>query len=122
MTDTPLRIHRLVLVFWTMLFLMVCARQLQQGLGIRQWLWALFFSLPLLTCASGLWRGKRYTHKWATLCVLPYFIVGITEGVANGAVRAWSLTLLGMSLLWFFSLVAYLRVTNDQQQAINNSR
>jgi uncharacterized membrane protein len=71
----------------------------------------LFLSLPLLLPAYGLWQGKRYTYRWATLCVLPYFVVGLTEVVANSATRAWTATMLAVALLWFVSLVAYLRVT-----------
>ena len=104
------RIHQLVLISWLLLFLWVASHVLLRGLQPTQWLKMLVYTLPLLLCIPGLWRANRHTHKWATLCVLPYFIVGITEGVANDAVRSWALTLLGLSLLWFFALVAYLRL------------
>jgi uncharacterized membrane protein len=71
----------------------------------------LLLCLPLLLPAYGLWQGKRYTYRWATLCVLPYFIVGLTEVVANPSTRAWTAAMLAFALLWFVSLVAYLRVT-----------
>jgi uncharacterized membrane protein len=72
---------------------------------------ALLLLLPALAPAIGLWRGSRYTYRWATLCVMPYFVVGLTEVVANPAARAWSAALLGVSLGWFVSLIAFLRVT-----------
>jgi uncharacterized membrane protein len=55
-------------------------------------------------------NGNRYTYKWATLCVLPYFVIGITESVANIEIRSWALLLLGASLAWFFAMLAFLRV------------
>jgi uncharacterized membrane protein len=100
-----------VLASWSMLVLLVCWRQLQQGLSLTQLGWAVFFSLPLLAPLPGLLQGRRYTHSWATLCVLPYFIIGVSESVANPALRSWALGLLGCSLLWFFALLSYLRVT-----------
>lgn len=114
MTSVQIRVHRIVMGCWWLMLLLVGGRQLQQSFTVKQLLWGLFFSLPLIACFQGLWRGRRYTHKWATMCVLPYFVAGITEGVANSALRSWALWLLGVSLLWFFSMVAYLRVTPNE--------
>ncbi len=105
------RVRRWVLLTWTALFSLVCARQLQQGINVAQIMWALLFALPLLVALPGLIKGNRYTHSWATLCVLPYFVVGITEAVANISLRRWALLLLGASLLWFFALLSFLRVS-----------
>lgn len=110
------RVRRWVLCSWTALFILVCARQLQQGLNAAQVTWALLFAVPLLLALPGLIQGKRYTHSWATLCVLPYFVIGITEGVANNNLRGWALLLLGTSILWFFTLLAFLRVTPASTQ------
>jgi uncharacterized membrane protein len=104
------RVRRWVLLTWTALFSLVCARQLQQGINLTQLAWALVFASPLLIALPGLIKGNRYTHSWATLCVLPYFVVGITEAVANASLRHWALLLLGASLLWFFALLSFLRV------------
>lgn len=75
--------------------------------------WALTFSVPLLAPLPGLWRGSRYTHAWATLCVLPYLIVGITESVANHDMRLWAGLMLATSLALFVALIAQLRVTRE---------
>ena len=96
---------------WLALLLLVCWQQLHTGLSLQRCVWALIYSLPLLLPLAGLWQGRRYTHSWATLCVLPYFVVGVTEAVANGALRNWALALLGVALLWFFALLSFLRVT-----------
>jgi uncharacterized membrane protein len=111
MTREQHNARRLTLFSWTALFALVCARQLQHGVTIAALGWAVGFSLPLLLSLRGLWRGQRYTYKWATMCVLPYFVIGVTESVANTALRNWALLLLGASLLWFFAMLAFLRVT-----------
>jgi uncharacterized membrane protein len=71
--------------------------------------------LPALAPIPGIAFSHRYTFKWATLCVTPYFVVGLTETVANPAHRTWAAAVLGLSLLWFVALVAFLRVSRDRQ-------
>jgi uncharacterized membrane protein len=110
-------VRRWVLVSWTLLFLLVSIRQLQQGFTPSALGWTLLFAMPLLVSLPGLLRNNRYTYQWATLCVLPYFVVGITEGVANTELRSWALLMLGASLLWFFALLAFLRVTPANRTA-----
>lgn len=112
LTAQQIHVRRWVLITWAALFALVCAPQLQQGLQLTQLGWALVFSLPLLAALPGLLAGRRYTHAWATLCVLPYLVVGVTEAVANAPMRGWALLLLGAALLWFFALLAFLRVTD----------
>lgn len=69
---------------------------------------------PLLLPLQGIARGERRTHAWATLCVAPAFVYGLTEVVANPDARPLAALLLGTSLLLFFSLVAYLRVSRPR--------
>lgn len=66
---------------------------------------------PLLAPLGGLIRGERRTHAWATLCVVPGFVYGLTEAVANPGLRPVAALVLGSSLVFFFALVAFLRVT-----------
>jgi len=66
---------------------------------------------PLLAPIGGIARGDRRTHAWATLCVVPGFLYGLTESVANPGRRPLAALVLGSSLLLFFALVAYLRVS-----------
>ena len=113
MTPSAASLHKWVLSSWMLLFLWVAGHQLRNGMQLHFWLWALVYSIPLLICLPGLWQAKRRTRQWATLCVLPYFIVGVTEGIANPQNRVWALTMLGLSLLWFFALVAALRGANN---------
>lgn len=101
------------LVTWSLLLLLIAGRQLSHGLNAAQFGWALLFCLPLLAPLRGLLRGDRYTYAWATLCVLPYFVIGVSESVASPERRLWAEAVLAASLLWFFALIAYLRVSRE---------
>ena len=74
-------------------------------------LWTTVMLLPLAAPLPGLWRGRRRTYAWATLCVAPYVIYGITEVIANPAVRGTASIILFASLGWFIALVLYLRLS-----------
>lgn len=69
---------------------------------------------PLLLPLRGILRGDRRTHAWATLCVVPAFVYGLTESIANPGTRPLAALVLGAGLLLFVALVAYLRVTRPQ--------
>jgi uncharacterized membrane protein len=69
--------------------------------------------LPLLLPLPGILRGTPRTFAWATLCVAPYFVYGLTEVVANPALRVAAGAILFASLAWFASLVYGLRVTRQ---------
>jgi uncharacterized membrane protein len=71
--------------------------------------WAALMLLPLLMPIRGLLRGDRRTHAWATFCVAPYFLYGLTEVIANPTVRVAAAAILFASLAWFVALIAYLR-------------
>ncbi|HEY5808209.1 MAG TPA: DUF2069 domain-containing protein [Povalibacter sp.] len=72
---------------------------------------ALLLTLPLWAPLPGIMQRNRRTYAWATLCVIPYFVLSITETIANPASRAWSGTCLALALMLFVVLIAYLRVT-----------
>jgi len=61
----------------------------------------------------GLVRGRRRTFAWATLCVAPYLVYGITEVIANPMVRGAAAAILFASLAWFVTLVGYLRLSRS---------
>jgi len=73
--------------------------------------WLVVLLLPLVAPLPGLLRGTRRTYAWATLCVTPYFIYGVTEVIANPSVRGAAAAILFASLAWFIALVWYLRLT-----------
>jgi uncharacterized membrane protein len=67
--------------------------------------------VPLALPLSGILRAQRRTFAWATLCIAPYFVYGITELVANPAIRPVAVAMLLASLGLVTMLVAYLRLT-----------
>jgi len=67
--------------------------------------------LPLALPLPGIVRAHRRTFAWATLCITPYFIYGLTELVANPEVRPIALGMLVASLGVVAALIAYLRLT-----------
>ena len=73
--------------------------------------WTLALLLPVAAPIPGLLRGIRRTYAWATLCVAPYFIYGVTEVIANPAVLGAAAAILFASLAWFVALVWYLRLS-----------
>lgn len=105
------RIRAAVLCTWALLLLLVWGWTLASEFSTTRAAWALLYSLPLWAPLPGLWRGRRYTHAWATLCVLPYLIVGLTESIANAAAQPWAGPMLLAGLLFFTALIAYLRVS-----------
>jgi uncharacterized membrane protein len=70
--------------------------------------------LPLALPLRGLWRGNPRTSAWATLCVTPYVVYGLTETIANPETRPLTATILFVSLALFMLLVAQLRVAKRE--------
>jgi len=115
LSSAAARVRIVTLVLWCALLCLVVWHQIVP-FSLTAMLLAILYSLPLLAPLSGLVRGNRYTYSWATLCVLPYFIVGVTEAVANPALHVWATLLLGTSLLCFFSLISFLRVVSAESR------
>ena len=111
MTSLARSIHRLVVGSHLLLFAVVIAWRTGGQFTITNVVWALVLCVPLMLPAWGLWQAKRYTHAWATLCVIPYFIIGVTEAVADPLQRFWAGMCLALSLTFFTALIAYLRVS-----------
>ncbi|HEY4368980.1 MAG TPA: DUF2069 domain-containing protein [Steroidobacteraceae bacterium] len=82
--------------------------------SISHGLIALALTLPLWAPLPGIIRRTRRTYAWATLCVVPYFVLGVTEAVANPAARVWAGLCLSLALLLFVALIGYLRVTREE--------
>lgn len=95
------------------LIALVVLWQLSADLSVEHLWLALLLTLPLWAPLRGLIRRDRRTYAWATLCVIPYFILGVTEAIANPVTRAWSAACLALSLLLFVALIGYLRVTRE---------
>ena len=93
------------------LIALVMLSQLSSRVSVERLLLSLLLTLPLWAPLRGLIRRDRRTYAWATLCVIPYFVLGVTEAIANPATRIWSATCLALSLMLFVGLIGYLRVT-----------
>jgi uncharacterized membrane protein len=97
------------------LIAVVVAWQLSSGVSPERLLAAAVFTCPLWAPLRGLLRRSRRTYAWATLCVIPYFILGVTEAVANPERRMWAGLCLVLALALFVILILYLRATNPQR-------
>jgi uncharacterized membrane protein len=95
----------------TLLAACVAAAALQSGPSLGTLAWTVALLLPVAAPLPGLRRGNRRTYAWATLCVAPYFVYGITEVIANPAVRIAAGAILFASLAWFVALMRYLRLS-----------
>lgn len=105
------RANQLVIGLQLTLLAVVLAWQLGGTPSGRDVVFATLVATPLLLPLRGLWQRSRHTHAWATLCVIPYFILGTVEAIANPAARSWAATCLALSLALFAALIAYLRLT-----------
>jgi uncharacterized membrane protein len=112
MSETTVRRARCaVLVAATLLGVCVAGAVVRGRVGSDRLLLAAVWLLPMLLPLRGLLEGRRRTHAWATLCVVPYLVFGIVETIANPPARAAAAAMALASLVWFATLVAYLRVT-----------
>lgn len=120
---TPGLVHarRATLLFAAVLAACVAAAALRSAPWPANALLTLVMLLPVAAPVPGLWRGIRRTYAWATLCVAPYFIYGVTEVIANPAVRGTAGAILFASLAWFVALVAYLRLSRYPASAARES-
>ncbi len=84
---------------------------LEAGGAVSRVLLGAFLLGPLALPATGLVRRNRRAYAWATLCLTPHFVYGLTETVANPSVRAIAALMLVLALALMGALVAYLRVT-----------
>ncbi len=103
--------RRLTLAAALLLGVSVAASTMRSAPWPQNIAWTTGMLLPLLLPLPGLWRGNRRTCAWATLCVAPYFIYGVTEVIANPIVRVTAAMILFAGLAWFASLVYCLRAT-----------
>jgi uncharacterized membrane protein len=72
--------------------------------------------LPLLLGLPFLYSGHRRSYGWLTLALAPPLVLGLTEAVANPAVRGWAAILVIDVFAAFALFVAYLRATRSSSQ------
>jgi len=106
------RLSTLTVVLVFTLLAIVVAWQLSNGISAQRLLLCVVLTCPLWAPLKGLMRRERRTYAWASLCVIPYFILGVTEAVANPSRRIWAGLCLAVALSLFATLILYLRATN----------
>lgn len=73
--------------------------------------WLVLKVLPLLAPLFGVLRGKRYTFQWSTLLIWLYFTEGVVRAYSDsGAAASLALAEVVLSLAYFASAVAFLRL------------
>lgn len=113
-TSSANALRLFTLVLMGALIVLVLCWTLKSGMSVTRFVLATFLTLPLWAPLPGLIRRDRRTYAWATLCLIPYFVLGLTESIANPQGRFWSGTSLALALLLFVGLIGYLRVTRPR--------
>ena len=73
--------------------------------------WLVLKVLPLLAALPGVLRGRRYTVQWSTLLIWLYAAEGATRAYTDSGIgAALALAELALSLAYFWSAVAWLKV------------
>jgi uncharacterized membrane protein len=106
------RISNVAVALLFALMAVVVAWQCTNGLSPERLLAAVVLTCPLWAPLRGMLRRNRKTYAWATLCVIPYFVLGVTEAVATAERRLWAALCLALAFALFVALILYLRVTN----------
>lgn len=104
-------LRALTLTLIPAMIMLVMAWTLAPAASKTRLAWAIPLTLPLWAPVYGILRRNRRTYAWATLCVIPYFVLALTEAIANPQDRGWSASCLALALLLFSGLIGYLRVT-----------
>ncbi len=69
--------------------------------------------LPLAVGVPFLYAGHRRSYAWMTLALAPSLVLGLTEVVANPAMRTWAALVLFDVVAALALFVAYLRATRS---------
>ena len=81
--------------------------------------WLVLKALPLLAPLFGILHGRRYTHQWASLLSLAYFMEGAVRAMTeSGTPQLLALSEIVLSLLFFAATLTYARAsTGHPRQA-----
>jgi uncharacterized membrane protein len=111
------RFNTLTVALVFALIAVVVAWQLTAGISAMRLVACAVFTCPLWAPLRGLLRRDRKTHAWATLCVIPYIVLGVTEAIASPEERLWAGLCLAVAFVLFATLIIYLRVSNPDRSA-----
>jgi len=76
--------------------------------------WLVLKTVPLLFPLFGILRRRRYTHQWASMLSLLYFMEGTVRAATEyGVPRALASTEIVLALAFFSAAVGYARLSSD---------
>ena len=79
--------------------------------------WLVLKTLPLLAPLFGILHARRYTHQWASLLSLAYFMEGAVRATTEtGHSQLLALAEVGLTLTFFAATVAYARLTSARSR------
>jgi len=82
--------------------------------------WLVLKVLPLLAPLFGILRRKLYTYQWASMLILAYYTEGVVRGYTEAGLPAVVARVeIALSLLFFLSVVAYVRASARERVAAN---
>ena len=110
-SSTAESLRAAALALFAALIMLVFVWTLSSGVSASRFLLAAVLTLPLWAPLHGVIRRNRRTFAWATLCVIPYFVLGLTESVANPQGRMWAGACLALAFALFGALIGYLRLS-----------
>lgn len=83
--------------------------------------WLVLKVLPLLAPLFGILRRKVYTYQWASMLILAYFTEGVVRGYTEAGLPALVARVeIALSLLFFLSVVAYVRASARERVAASS--
>jgi len=83
--------------------------------------WLVLKVLPLLAPLFGILRRKVYTYQWASMLILAYFTEGVVRGYTEAGLPAVVARVeIALSLLFFLSVVAYVRASARERVAASS--
>ena len=75
----------------------------------------LLIALPLLLPLPGLWRGRPYTHAWASMLIVFYAAAFVAEAWSQPERRAVAIALAALAAVEFAALILYVRFRRVDQ-------
>ncbi len=80
--------------------------------------WLVLKVLPLLAPLFGILRRRLYTYQWSSMLILAYFTEGVVRGYSEAGLSAQLARLeIALALLFFFSVIAYVRASARERAA-----
>lgn len=71
---------------------------------------------PLMFPLRGMLHGRHYTYGWSMFLALLYFVVGVVYA-ASPENRWHGFLVIGLSAMWFFGCMLFLREKGKQREA-----